>query len=297
MKSSSILLLFSGLLLAACGNNRNAMDASGAFEAEETVISAEATGTLRSFALEEGQALDANALIGYIDTTQLYLRKKQLESQVRSTLSQRPDIAAQVAALQVQLKTAEREQQRLSNLVKGDAATQKQLDDATSQVEVIKKQITAQQSALGITSESIREQTSPLQVQIEQLNDQLRKSYIINPLKGTVLAKYVEQDEMATPGKALYKIADLSSLYLRAYVSGSQLSQLKLNQTIKVFVDDGADKYKEYSGTITWISDKAEFTPKTIQTKEERANLVYAVKIKVKNDGLLKIGMYGEIKF
>ena len=294
---STLIIAISLFGLIACKSSKNNFDASGAFETEETIISAEASGTIKQFTVEEGQPLKAGQVIGFIDSTQLYLKKKQLETQIRSTLSQRPNINAQIAALKVQLKTAEKEQQRFSNLVKADAATQKQLDDITSQVEVIRKQIEAQESALGITSESIFQQTNPLQVQIEQVNDQLLKCRIINPMNGVVLTKYAEQNEMAIQGKALYKIADLSSLYLRAYITGAQLMQLKLNQTVKVMVDADAESYKEYEGTVTWISDKAEFTPKTIQTKDERANMVYAIKIKVKNDGLLKIGMYGEVKF
>ena len=296
MKSISFLTLLS-LLLFSCNRNQINFDASGSFETEETIISSEATGALLQFNIEEGQTLKAGDVIGYIDSTQLFLKRKQLESQIRSTLSQRPDISTQIASLQIQLATAEREQKRLSNLVKAEAATQKQLDDATAQVDVIKKQLVAQQSALSITSESITQQTNPLEVQIEQINDQLSKCKLVNPVNGTVLTKYAESKEMTTTGKALYKIADLSELYLRAYVSGAQLSQIKLNQNVKVFTDDGAKNLKEYAGTIVWISDKAEFTPKTIQTKEERSNMVYALKVKVKNDGLLKIGMYGEIKF
>ena len=296
MKYISILI-FSVLLFSACNNNKNNYDASGTFEAEETIISAEASGTIRQFKVEEGETLQSGKLVGFIDSLQLYLKKKQLESQIRTTLSQRPNISTQVAALKEQLKTAEHEKQRIANLVKADAATGKQLDDANAQIDVLKKQIEAQQSSLGITSESISEQTNPLQVQIEQINDQLAKCKLINPVNGTVLTKYVETDEMATPGKPLYKIADISTLILRAYITGDQLSKVKLNQKVKVMTDDGAEKYKEHEGTITWISDKAEFTPKTIQTKDERANLVYAVKIKVANDGALKIGMYGEVKF
>lgn len=295
MKSISSLLLFA-FTLFSCNRNQNNFDASGSFETEETIISAEATGTLQQFTVEEGRVLKAGELIGFIDSTQLFLKKKQLEAQIRTTLSSRPDISTQLASLQIQLATSEREQKRLTNLVRAEAATQKQLDDATAQVDLIKKQIDAQRSALNITSESITQQTNPLQVQIEQINDQLSKCRIINPLDGTVLTKYAEQKEMTASGKALYKIADVSSLFLRAYISGSQLSQVKLNQSVKVFVDDGAKNYKEYPGTITWISDKAEFTPKTIQTKEERSNMVYAVKVKVKNEGELKIGMYGEVR-
>ncbi|MBS1635752.1 MAG: efflux RND transporter periplasmic adaptor subunit [Bacteroidetes bacterium] len=297
MKSTAYIIVLGACTLAACTASKNDFDASGSFETEETIISAEASGNIRRFDVNEGESLKPGQMVGYIDSVQLYLKKKQLETQIKSTLSQRPNIAAQIAALQVQLKTAEKEQQRIANLLKGDAATQKQMDDATSQIDVIRKQIEAQQSALGITSESITEQTNPLQVQIEQINDQLGKCRIINPVNGTVLVKYVEPNEVATPGKALYKVADLSELYLRAYITGAQLSQVKLNQAVHVMIDDGAKNYREYNGIITWISDKAEFTPKTIQTKDERANMVYAIKVKVKNDGLLKIGMYGELKF
>jgi HlyD family secretion protein len=283
--------------VVSCKDQQNKFDASGSFEAEETIISAEASGTIKQFNIEEGQTLNAGQNIGYIDSMQLYLMKKQLHAQIKSTLSQKPNISVQLASLQAQLETAEKEQQRYSNLVKAEAAPQKQLDDVTAEVNILKKQIQAQQSSLGITSKSIIQQATPLQVQIEQVSDQLAKCRIVNPLNGIVLTKYAEQNERAAPGKPLYKIADLTWLLLRAYITGNQLSQIKLNQKVKVLVDDGNDKYKEYIGTIEWISNKAEFTPKTIQTKDERANLVYAVKIKVKNDGLLKSGMYAEVKF
>jgi HlyD family secretion protein len=285
------------LFLAACNNKKSDFDASGTFEAEETIISAEASGTIKALQIEEGQTLHAGDVIGYIDSAQLYLRKRQLQAQIGASLSRRPDIGKQIASLQEQLKSAEREQQRITNLLKADAATQKQLDDVNSQTDVIKSQIEALESSLGITSESISKESVPLQVQIEQTNDQLNKCRLVNPVEGTVLTKYAEENEVAIPGKALYKIADLTNITLRAYITGTQLSQVKLNQKIKVLVDNGPDKYTGHEGTITWISDKAEFTPKTIQTKEERANLVYAIKIKVKNDGTLKIGMYGEVKF
>ncbi|MCW3083130.1 MAG: hypothetical protein JWP12_496 [Bacteroidetes bacterium] len=285
------------LIFASCNNSKKDFDASGSFETEETIISAEASGTLKQFEIREGQTLQAGQSIGYIDTLQLYLKKKQLEAQIHATLSTKPNIAAQTAALQEQLKAAQKDQVRINNLVKADAATAKQLDDINAQIEVIKKQIEAQQSALNISTEGITQGTTPLQIQIEQLNDQLAKSHIINPINGTVLTKYAEANEMAVTGKPLYKIADLSSLILRAYITGNQLPTIKLNQQVKVLTDDGNGKYKETAGTITWISDKAEFTPKTIQTKDERADMVYAIKVLVKNDGTLKIGMYAEVKF
>ncbi len=285
------------LTVTACHKQEKDIDASGTFEGSEVIISSEATGVVKQLDIEEGQLLEAGQYLGYIDTVQLFLRKKQLIAQIRSTLSQRPDVNKQLAALQVQLSSAEREQKRVASLVKADAATPKQLDDANAQVEMIRRQITAQTSSLGIASGSISQQAHPLEVQVEQLNDQLARCRIINPVKGTVLSKYTEANEISTVAKPLYKIADLGSLVLRAYVTGDLFAKVKLGQTVKVLVDDGAGKYRTYQGTVEWISNKAEFTPKTIQTKDERANLVYAVKIRVRNDGLLKIGMYADVKF
>jgi HlyD family secretion protein len=285
------------LSLVACAGNKDNYDASGTFEAVETIVSAQATGVIQQLGIEEGQDLKQNQVVGYIDSIQLYLRKKQLQAQINAVLSKRPNVSAQIAALQEQLKQAEHEKQRVANLLKADAATQKQLDDATAQVSIIKKQIEAQESTLGITSRSINEESSPLTIQIAQLSDQLEKCKIINEVNGTVLTKYAEVNEMAMSGKPLYKIADLSEVILRAYVTGDQLPSLKLNQQVTVLVDAGDEKQKSYVGVVQWISEKAEFTPKTIQTKDERANLVYATKIRVKNDGYIKIGMYGEVKF
>jgi HlyD family secretion protein len=298
MHMKNILIIPVALaILVSCKNNKNKYDASGTFEAVETIVSAEATGTIKSLNIEEGQSLTQGQTIGYIDSTQLYLKRKQLQAQVNAVLSKKPNVSAQIASLQVQLKQAEREQQRISNLLKGDAATQKQLDDANTQVALVKKQMEALQSSLGITSSSLTEETLPLAAQIDQLNDQLEKCRIINPVNGTVLTKYAEANEMATTGKPLYKIADLSTIVLRAYITGGQLPKIKLNQNVTVLVDGENGEYTEHAGIVEWISGKAEFTPKTIQTKDERANLVYAIKIRVKNDGLLKIGMYGEVKF
>jgi HlyD family secretion protein len=298
MKKKLINAVLAGLTMiaASCGNERK-FDASGSFEAVEVIISAEANGTIKEFAIEEGQTLQAGQYIGYIDSIQLFLKKKQLESQMEALLAKKPNIGIQLSALQEQLKTAEVEQKRVASLVKSDAATTKQLDDINAQIEIIKKQIDAQKSTLVISSEGINKDILPLEVQVEQLNDQLQKCRIVNPLNGTVLTKYAEQNEMAVAGKALYKIADLSTIILRAYISANQLPQVKINQQVKVYTDDGSGGFREDEGTITWISDKAEFTPKTIQTKEERANMVYAIKIKMKNDGTYKIGMYGEINF
>lgn len=299
MYKIKIIALVAGIatMFTACNDNKVSYDASGSFEAEETIISSEATGTIKRLEIDEGQILEAGQHIGYIDSIQLYLKKKQLEAQVIAILGKKPNIPVQLSALQEQLKTTEKEKIRITNLVKGDAATPKQLDDINAQIEVLKKQIEAQQSTLSISSEGLGKDVMPLQVQIEQLNDQLAKCNIINPTNGTVLAKYAEANEMTAAGKPLYKIADLSNIILRAYITGNQLPQVKLNQKVKVLTDDGKGGYKETEGTIIWINSKAEFTPKTIQTKDERANMVYAIKVKVKNDGAYKVGMYGEIKF
>ncbi len=284
------------IALTSCNKNKSNFDASGSFEAEETIISSEAIGTIKQFDIEEGQVLKKGEFIGYIDSTQLYLKKKQLESQIKAMLSKKPNLSVQISAMQSQLATAENEKIRISNLIKGDAATPKQLDDINASIDVIKKQIDAQKSSLNIAIEGLGKDASSMLVQIEQLNDQLAKCKIINPKEGTVLTKYSEVNEMAATGKALYKIADLSNIILRVYITGNQLPKIKLNQMVKVYTDDGNGNFNETEGIITWINDKAEFTPKTIQTKDERANMVYAIKVKVKNEGTFKIGMYGEIK-
>ncbi len=290
-------LAVAGLLWLSSCTPKTQFDASGTFETEETIISAEATGRIKEFNIEEGQTLTAGQYIGFIDTAQLYFNKENLQAQITAGLSKRPDIASQVAALQVQLEDAKHEQTRISNLVKVDAATQKQLDDQTYLVKQIEKQIDAELSTLNISTESITKETVPFRALIDQMKDQLTKCYLVNPINGTVLAKYARLDEEASPGKPLYKIADISSLLLRAYVTNDQFAQIKLGQKVKVFIDCTDTKYKEYEGEVTWISDKAEFTPKTIETKDERANLVWATKITVKNDGYLKIGMYADVKF
>jgi len=302
--------LFQALIIS-CTDKDNAYDASGSFEAVETIISAEATGTIEAFNIEEGQILKAGEIVGFIDSTQLTLKKKQLEAQIKAMGSRLPDIIIQtgyykqqLAALQVRFDNLKREQIRIQNLVKAEAATLKQLDDINAQVDesekqlmVIKKQDAAQVSALNTQSSGLRSDVLPLLAQIEQLNDQISKCRIINGPAGTVLTKYAEANEMAATGKPLYKVADLSTLILRAYITGDQLAKVKINQKADVMIDTGNDSVKHFNGTVEWISDKAEFTPKTIQTRDERANLVYAVKIRVLNDGALKLGMYADVKF
>ena len=291
------IIVAMAILFSACNNNKISYDASGAFEAEEIFVSSEASGIIKQLNIEEGQTLEINQTVGYIDSVQIYLKKKQLEAQIQALLGKKPNISVQLSALQEQLKTAEKERIRIANLVKGDAATPKQLDDINAQIEVLKKQIEAQKSSLNILSTGISQDVVPLQVQIEQLNDQLHKCRIVNPVKGMVLTKYAEANEVTITGKPLYKIANIDTLNLRAYITGTQLPQVKIGQQVNVRIDSGKDDYKTYQGTIIWISDKAEFSPKTIQTKDERANLVYAIKVSVKNDGYLKIGMYGEVLF
>lgn len=298
MKNYSVIF-FSLLAIAAtsCNSGSSDFDATGNFEADEVIVSAEASGKVLKLNIKEGQILTANEVVGYVDTMQLYLRKKQFQYSINAILAKQPNSAVQLSTITEQLATATREKKRVENLLKADAATQKQLDDYNAQIDLLKKQYDALQSSLAITTRSLQTETLPYKAQMDQIEDQLKKSVITNPMAGTVLTQYTLQDEVVNPGKALYKIADLSTIVLRVYISGSQLSEIKLGQEVKINVDKGAKEYTTYTGKITWISDKAEFTPKTIQTKDERANLVYAIKILVKNDGFLKLGMYGEVKF
>lgn len=299
IKTSGCVILcvaFCALVLNGCGDKGPAYDASGTFEADETLVSSEVGGRLQRFTVREGERLDSGQLVGYVDSTQLFLKRAQLQAQVAAVLSRKPDAGTQVAALEVQLQHAQHEQARLARLVEGNAATQKQLDDANAAVAVLEKQLAAQKSTLGITTSSLHTETLPLKIQIRQLDDLLKKCRIVNPVKGTVLTRYAMPYEMTAAGKPLYSIADLSTLTLRAYITGDQFSVLRLGKRVSVYVDDTAGKSRRYEGTVRWISDKAEFTPRTIQTRDERANLVYAIKISVPNDGSLKIGMYGEVK-
>ena len=297
MKTKITLIAIVTLMAISCGKHDDQFDATGTFEAVETIVSSEANGTINQFNLEEGQTLKAGEQVGVIDSTQLHLKKVQLEKQIAALLSRKPNVSVQLAALNQQLKTAQSEKIRTNNLLNAGAATRKQLDDRDAEIAVIKKQIEAQQSTLSISNEGIGKDAASLSVQIDQIKDQLKKCKIINSAPGTVITKYAEVNEIAAQGKPLYKIADLSTIILRAYITGNQLPNIKLNQKVKVNTDNGKGGFNASEGIITWISDKAEFTPKTIQTKDERANLVYAIKVKIKNDGTYKIGMYGEIKF
>lgn len=295
---NSYTLIATALLsLAACNRGDGDFDATGTFEATEILVSSEANGKIMELNIEEGDRLDAGALVGYVDSTQLYLKKMRLSAGLRSVDIRKPDIRKQIAALEQQIATARTEQQRMENLVKAKAGNQKQVDDIVNNIKYLQKQLDAQYSTLNKTTGGADAEAEGILYQIMQLDDQLQKSRIVNPQAGTVLVKYAEPGEVTAAGKPLYKIADTDLLYLRAYITSDQLSTLKQGQTVRVFADYGENDRREYPGTITWISDKSEFTPKGIQTKDERANLVYAIKIAVKNDGYLKIGQYGETVF
>ena len=285
------------MLLASCGNKNNSYDASGTFESTEIIVSSQATGQLMQFNVNEGDTLHANQPVGYVDSTQFHLTKLQLVENQKAILAGRPDVKSQIDATQKQIDNIMLEQQRVSNLVKANVASQKQLDDVNSKLAVLQAQLAAQKSSLNNSTSTINQQGVAVEAQLTQVNDQLKKCVIVNPIDGTVLTTYANPSEVTTTGKPLYKIANLSTVELRAYVTGDQFANVKLGQKVKVLVDESKDKYRNYDGVVDWISNKAEFTPKTIQTKDERANLVYAIKIKVKNDGFIKLGMYGEVKF
>lgn len=298
MKHTFILIAASLFVLSSCNRNKFDHDASGTFEATEVIVSAEASGKLEAFNLKEGDILTKGQYIGYIDTTQLYLKKLQLQTSTKAISASRPNVSIQIAATKEQIAKAEIERKRVEKLFADGAATQKQLDDVNSQLAVLKRTLDAQTNSLSISISSLDEQSSAYEIQVAQIEDQLAKSRIINPIDGTVLSKYVEEKEVVMAGKPLYKIADTKNLFLRAYVISDQLGTIKVGQEVTVYINSSDGEQKPYKGTISWIADKAEFTPKTIQTKDERQNLVYAVKIAVQNtDGLLKIGMYGDVDF
>lgn len=298
MKSFKLFTTLSTLLiLLSCGNREGDYDATGSFEATEIIVSSQANGMIIELNITEGDLLQKGQMVGYIDSTQLYLQKMSILSNAKGVIAQQPDINAQTAALKAQINTLKREKARVERLVSANAANQKQLDDIVSELEIVESKLSAQTSTLQKSSAHISAQSSTLEIQVAQLNDQLEKTRIVSPISGTVLNRFAEAGELATMGMPLFKIANTDEMFLRAYVTNNQLAQIKLNDVVTVGVDDGYGNMKSYTGTISWISSKSEFTPKTIQTKNERANLVYALKIAVQNDGFLKIGMYGEVKF
>ena len=293
----TILLAGAALLLAACHDKEKTYDATGIFEATETTIYAEQSGTLLNLPLQEGDPVTAGQDIGLVDTTQLWLKVQQLEATQAVYVSQKPDAQKQLGATRQQLAKARQEQRRYQELVADGAAPRKMLDDANSQVELLQRQLEAQQSALNTQTSSLDRQVAATEVQVKQLRDQLRKCHITSPITGSVLEKYVEQGEFVATGKPLLKVADTEAMHLRAYITSAQLQNIRLGQKVKVFADYGGGQKRDYDGTVSWISSRSEFTPKTILTDDERADLVYAVKVAVKNDGFLRIGMYGEVKF
>ena len=282
------------LTVSSCGNNRK-YDAQGTFEATEVIVSSEATGRILSFEVEEGMPVKAGEKLGTIDSLQLYLQHKQLSAQLSALLDSRPDTKAQVASLREQIAKQKSELMRIKNMLKDGAATQKQYDDIEAHIRILKSQLSATLSTLDKNTAAINSNAEALEAQIEALDDLISKCRIVSPVEGIILVKYAEAGELATMGRPLMKIANLDNIYLRAYFTSNQLANLKLGDEVTVTADFGGTELYDYKGRITWISSESEFTPKTIQTEDSRANLVYAVKIAVKNDGRLKIGLSGNV--
>ena len=302
----SILTLF----MVSCSNQEKECDATGTFEATEVTVSAKSTGELKTFDITEGQLVESGVVVGQIDAYQLQMTAQQLEAQKRqlamsrnATDSRRLDLEKQLSSINQQISNTQRERQRFSELVRDGAVPRKQLDDINNQIKVLERQRDATRDQIRSNNASLSEQSKGISAQIDgidaqrkQIADQIANAEVKAPLSGTVLEKYVERGEFVATGKPLFKIADTQNMYLRAYVTSSQLKDIKVGQKVKVFADYGGGQKKEYDGTISWISSRSEFTPKTILTDDERADLVYAVKIAIKNDGYVKIGMYGDVK-
>ena len=288
-----LVILLSAALLQGCNNSQDVSDAYGNFEADKTLISAEVTGRILQLNIEEGDLLSAGQIVGQIDSLDLHLQKQQMEAQILALKANFEQINAQLEVQQQQLENIEIAKERTENLKKEGAATQKQVDDVQGQYELAKKQLIA----INSQRYALTQQINALREQKKQIELNLQKSTLSNPVDGSVLNKYAMTGEMAMVGRALYAVADLSSLKLKAYISGQQLSQIKLGQQVKVLIDAPGGKLESLIGSIVWVSETAEFTPRTIQTREDRVNLVYAFKVKVQNDGRLKIGMPGEVVF
>lgn len=289
-----IVYIAAATLAASCGTEAE-FDAQGTFEATEVVVSSEATGRILNFEVEEGMAVEANQMVGAIDSVQLHLQRKQLVAQQSALLGSRPDVKKQVAALREQIAKQNEELRRVENMLKDGAATKKQKDDIEAQIKILERQLDATLSTLDKNTSTINNNSAALEAQIAALDDRISKCRIISPVGGTVLVKYAEAGELASVGKPLMKVADLNNIYLRAYFTSDQLASIKLGDEVKVVADFGGEERYDYTGRVAWISSESEFTPKTIQTKDSRANLVYAVKIAVENDGRLKIGLAGEV--
>lgn len=325
MKNVALVACAVLMMMTACRNKEQQYDATGTFEVTEVTVSAKASGELVSFAMQEGDTLAAQTVVGHIDDVQLRLKKSQLEASRNQILasqrqmgatrgatdSKRLNLDQQVASLRQQIANAKREHQRYSELLSDGAVPRKQVDDIAYQISVLEKQLAATQEQIKSNNASLKEQSASIDAQIEganaqlagiaaqqaQLDDQIANTVIKSPISGTVIEKYVEQGEFVTTGKPLFKVSDMTNVTLRAYVTSAQLEHVSVGQAVKVMTDYGNNSGKTYDGTVTWISSQSEFTPKTIVTEDERADLVYAVKVLVKNDGSIKMGMYGKLKF
>jgi HlyD family secretion protein len=291
-----ILVLMLTFITAGCSNS-SAPDATGTFEATEVTVSAEVAGRILSLDIEEGEIVEADKQIGAIDSVQLSLSKRQLENSGLSLTATKPDIAKQIAAIEEQLKKQRAERLRTKNLLQSGAATTKQLDDIESYIKVLESQLSAQRSTLNNSTRSLNAQESAVSMQIAQLEDRLAKCRISSPIGGTILAKYAEQGELAAVGRPLFRVADLNKIYLRAYITSEQLARIKIGESVEVVAQFGGKAQYHYKGRISFIAEQSEFTPKNIQTVNERGDMVYAIKIRVNNDGKIKIGTYGEVKF
>ena len=289
-----VLYIAVSLLAIACSEEAE-FDAQGTFEATEVVVSSEATGRILNFDIEEGMTIVANQAVGTIDSLQLHLQRKQLLAQQSALLTSRPDVKKQVASLREQIVKQKSELRRVENMLSDGAATQKQKDDIEAQIKILEGQLEATLSTLDKNTSTINDNSVALEAQIAALDDRISKCRTLSPVGGTVLVKYAEAGELASVGKPLMKIADLKNIYLRAYFTSDQLANIRLGDEVKVVADFGGEERYDYTGRVAWISSESEFTPKTIQTKDSRANLVYAVKIAVENDGRLKIGLAGEV--
>lgn len=296
MKKPKIIECLATLLVFVSCDSKPDYDATGIFEATTVTVASETTGKILSFGPVEGDSISAGQPVAVIDTAMLVLQRRQLGSQQASAISSQPDVDVQAASVRAQIAHQEQECQRLQRLMADGAATQKQLDDANAHLKVLRSQLQANISTLGKNRTSLGDNARAIEYQAAQIADQLERSVVKSPVSGTLLVKYAEAGEFAVPGKPLFKIANLNDIYLRGYFTAVQLADIKLGQKVTVIADFGDDKHYEYPGTITWISEESEFTPKSIQTNDTRANLVYAVKIAVKNDGRLKLGQYGEVK-
>ena len=298
-KSMIRLAAMAGLLvtLVACRQTGHHADATGMFESTEVVVSAQVAGPLWRLDVEEGDSLIAGQEVALVDTVALSLQRDRLEADWLATADQRSDVGKQVAATRRQIARAQLEVDRCRALVARQAGTQQQLDDAEAQLDVLRRQLEAQLSTLTLGNRAVSHQQRSVAGRMAEVNDQLRRCHVQAPMAGVVLTKYAEAGEMVGVGTPLFRLADMRRVFLRAYVTGGQVSRLKVGQKATVYADDGTEGYRRYAGRITWISEQAEFTPKTIQTRDERADLVYAVKIAVTNDGFIKLGMYGEVEF